>query len=167
MARAPLKNLHRVRNKLTEIEAICNRANDAGFGPFLPMIRPLWQTWRCTECGSNVGSARRAQIVFNPETYHHFKVTLYEFFVAMLIALTWGLGFGFLFGGKKSWGDVFEPIILPAYPVPIIIIYPLCILFFEIGSNSKITFAGVYGFFPIVINTLTGVRNVNPNFVAL
>jgi ABC-type nitrate/sulfonate/bicarbonate transport system permease component len=107
------------------------------------------------------------EILLNPETYHHFKVTLYEFFVAMVIALTSGLGLGFLLGGKKAWGDVFEPIILAAYAVPIIIIYPLCILFFGIGSYSKIAFAGVYGFFPIVINTLAGVRNVNPSLISL
>ena len=107
------------------------------------------------------------EILLNPETYHHFKVTLYEFSAAMLIALTSGLGLGCLLGGKKTWGDVFEPIIFAAYAVPIIIIYPLCILFFGISPNSKIVFAGVYGFFPIVINTLSGVRNVNPNLLSL
>lgn len=110
---------------------------------------------------------RMNEILADVETYHHLKVTLYEFFASFVIAAGTGLGLGFLLGGKRIWGDVFEPIILAAYAVPIIIIYPLCILFFGIDSDSKIAFAGVYGFFPIVINTLTGVRNVNPSLVAL
>jgi NitT/TauT family transport system permease protein len=107
------------------------------------------------------------EALLSPDTYQHFKVTLYEFSISMLIALSAGLGLGFLLGGKKTWGYVLEPIILAAYAIPIVIIYPLCILFFGVGPNSKIAFAGVYGFFPILINTLSGVRNVNPSLVVL
>ena len=107
------------------------------------------------------------EILSNPDTYQHFRVTLYEFIISMLVAISFGLGMGFFLGGKRTWGYVLEPIILAAYAVPIVIIYPLCILFFGIGPNSKIAFAGVYGFFPIVISTLSGVRNVNPSLVTL
>jgi ABC-type nitrate/sulfonate/bicarbonate transport system permease component len=49
--------------------------------------------------------------------------------------------------------------------VPIILFYPICILFFGIGPVSKIVFGGFYGFFPIVANTILALTTVPPRYL--
>jgi ABC-type nitrate/sulfonate/bicarbonate transport system permease component len=39
------------------------------------------------------------------------------------------------------------------------------VLFFGIGSSSKIAFAALYAFFPIAIQTLKGLRHVDPALI--
>jgi NitT/TauT family transport system permease protein/taurine transport system permease protein len=45
--------------------------------------------------------------------------------------------------------------------VPIVILYPIFTAWFGIGSESKIIFAGVYGFFPVMLSTAAGIRTID------
>ena len=51
------------------------------------------------------------------------------------------------------------------YAVPIVILYPIFTAWFGIGSESKIAFAGVYGFFPVMLSTAAGIRTIDPQFL--
>ena len=105
--------------------------------------------------------ARLVALLARPETYHQIGVTAYEFGAAMAVALAAGLLVGVAAGTVRYVGDLVEPILLALYAVPIVMAFPLCILFFGIGSASKIAFAAVYAFFPIAIQTLKGLRHVD------
>jgi ABC-type nitrate/sulfonate/bicarbonate transport system permease component len=100
-----------------------------------------------------------------PATYHHVAVTAREFGSAMLLALGAGLLVGVLAGTVRYLGDLLEPVLLALYAVPIVMVFPFCILFFGIGSASKIAFGGIYAFFPIAIHTLKGLRHVDRGLV--
>ncbi len=47
------------------------------------------------------------------------------------------------------------------YAVPIVILYPVFTAWLGIGSESKIAFAGVYGFFPVMLSTAAGIRTID------
>jgi NitT/TauT family transport system permease protein len=49
------------------------------------------------------------------------------------------------------------------YAVPIVILYPVFTAWFGIGSESKIAFAGVYGFFPTMLSTAAGIQTIDRN----
>jgi NitT/TauT family transport system permease protein len=49
--------------------------------------------------------------------------------------------------------------------VPIVILYPIFTAWFGIGSESKIIFAGVYGFFPVMLSTAAGIRTIDPQLL--
>jgi ABC-type nitrate/sulfonate/bicarbonate transport system permease component len=100
-----------------------------------------------------------------PDTYYHIRVTALEFGAAMLIALGAGLVVGVLGGTIRYVGDLIEPLLLALYAIPIVMAFPLCILFLGIGSASKIAFGGLYAFFPIAIHTLKGLRHVDRGLV--
>lgn len=105
------------------------------------------------------------KVLLSSDTHSHLKVTIFEFLAAFGISLVTGLSVGFTLGSLKFAGNVFEPVVLAIYAVPVILFYPLTILIFGIGSLSKIAFAGFYGFFPVAINAATGVRSVDPFFL--
>jgi NitT/TauT family transport system permease protein len=56
---------------------------------------------------------------------------------------------------------LFDPIIAATYPVPKSAILPLALLIFGLGEGSKIFMVAVGVFFPLVINTTTGVLEIN------
>jgi ABC-type nitrate/sulfonate/bicarbonate transport system permease component len=96
-----------------------------------------------------------------PDAHHAIQVTVSEFAIALAGAVVAALIVGTVCGTFSYLGDLVEPLLLAAYAVPIVMAFPLCLLFFGIGSSSKIAFAGVYAFFPIAIQTMRGLRQVD------
>jgi NitT/TauT family transport system permease protein/taurine transport system permease protein len=88
-------------------------------------------------------------------------VTLYEVAFAMLIACGAGILIGALVGGIALLRDLLLPVFSSLYAVPIVILYPIFTAWFGIGSESKIIFAGVYGFFPVMLSTAAGIRTID------
>jgi NitT/TauT family transport system permease protein len=88
-------------------------------------------------------------------------VTLYEVAIAMLIACGAGILTGALVGGLALLRDLLLPVFSSFYAVPIVILYPIFTAWFGIGSESKIIFAGVYGFFPVMLSTAAGIRTID------
>ena len=73
-----------------------------------------------------------------------------------------GIGIGLLTGFSKLAEAVGNPLIYSLYPIPKIALLPLIILWLGIGEVSKITIISLGVFFPVVINTYSGVKNVDP-----
>jgi NitT/TauT family transport system permease protein/taurine transport system permease protein len=88
-------------------------------------------------------------------------VTLYEVAFAMLIACGFGILAGALIGGIALLRSLLLPVFSSLYAVPIVILYPIFTAWFGIGSQSKIIFAGVYGFFPVMLSTAAGIRTID------
>jgi ABC-type nitrate/sulfonate/bicarbonate transport system permease component len=61
--------------------------------------------------------------------------------------------------------DVLEPIIAGLFTIPITLFFPMFILFFGIGTGSKIAYGATYAFFPVALNTIAAFANVDPHFL--
>jgi ABC-type nitrate/sulfonate/bicarbonate transport system permease component len=92
-------------------------------------------------------------------------ITAAEVAGAFVLAATAGLLVGVLLGRWAPAARVASPLFSWAQMVPIILFYPICILFFGIGPVSKIAFGGFYGFFPIVANTILALSTVPPRYL--
>jgi len=92
-------------------------------------------------------------------------VTLYEVALAMVIACGVGILVGALVGGLTLLRNLLLPVFSSLYAVPIVILYPIFTAWFGIGSESKILFAGVYGFFPVMLSTAAGIRTIDPQLL--
>jgi NitT/TauT family transport system permease protein len=92
-------------------------------------------------------------------------VTLYEIAIAMLIACGAGILAGAIVGGVASVRSLMLPVFSSLYAVPIVILYPVFTAWFGIGSESKIVFAGVYGFFPVMLSTAAGIRTIDDHYL--
>lgn len=73
-----------------------------------------------------------------------------------------GILIGLFTGFSKLAEAVGNPLIYSLYPVPKIALLPLIILWLGIGEVSKISIISLGVFFPVVINTYSGVKNVDP-----
>jgi ABC-type nitrate/sulfonate/bicarbonate transport system permease component len=98
------------------------------------------------------------------ELFRHLRDSLKRELVAFLWALT-SIPLGIAMGWSKVVHDQVDPVIEMLRPVPPLAWIPLSILWFGIGDtqNQFIIFLGI--FFPILLNTIAGVANVEPNLV--
>ena len=73
-----------------------------------------------------------------------------------------GIAIGLLTGFSRLAEAVGNPMIYSLYPIPKIALLPLIILWLGIGEVSKVSIIALGVFFPVVINTYSGVKNVDP-----
>lgn len=106
------------------------------------------------------------KLLGNPNTWGHLRITGVEILGAFLVSLVLGIGVGFWLGLSAYRTKLFEPLLVTTYMVPIVLLYPIVLLIFGVGPESKIVFAGVYGFFPIAMNTTRAFRSVDTRLIA-
>jgi NitT/TauT family transport system permease protein/taurine transport system permease protein len=99
------------------------------------------------------------------EYFAALLVTVYEVVFAMLISCGGGILAGALIGGLTLLRSLLLPVFSSLYAVPIVILYPVFTAWFGVGSESKIAFAGIYAFFPVMLSTAAGIRSIDPQFI--
>ena len=88
--------------------------------------------------------------------------TIGRLLTGFLIGGMVGLSVGILMGWSAAVRQVVDPLIAAIHPVPKISIFPLIMIVFGIGALSKTLVIAVAAFFPVVINTTAGVRQISP-----
>lgn len=92
----------------------------------------------------------------------HIKVSLLRSVLGFLLALVVGIPLGFFLGG---WFPLFERVMNPVLRLMSSInpfsLFPVFILLFGIGEVSKVAMIFWICLWPVVINTTTGIQNVD------
>ena len=73
-----------------------------------------------------------------------------------------GIVLGLLAGAVQWIEDVLDPWVAAAYPIPKSALFPLFMLWFGLGDSSKIVTITVGVLFLVLVNTVTGVKSINP-----
>jgi NitT/TauT family transport system permease protein len=86
----------------------------------------------------------------------------------LTLALAWGGGFGLVLGMAMGYSTrlrtVVDPFVAALHPVPKMSLLPLIMLLFGIGWFSKALVVAVSTFFPMTINAMAGVRQIDPRY---
>ena len=93
------------------------------------------------------------------------KVTMLTIAAAYAIAAGAGLVVGFVVARSERLLRIFEPMLSGMFAVPITMFFPLFILFFGLGPESKIAYGATYAFFPIALNTIAGFSSVDRLYI--
>jgi len=80
------------------------------------------------------------------------------FFLAALL----GIPLGLLIGRIKFLRQLLDPTISLLRPIPVTAWLPLSMIFFGLGPNAAVFLVFLGAFYPILLNTLFGVRSVDP-----
>jgi len=91
----------------------------------------------------------------------HTGVTLGHAVAGLLASLIVGVPIGILFAANRFVGATLEPYFLAFYSLPRVALAPLLILWFGIGSLSKIMMAFSMVVVVVILNTYEGVRSVD------
>jgi ABC-type nitrate/sulfonate/bicarbonate transport system permease component len=88
-------------------------------------------------------------------------ITVTEIVKAYVIAVMAGILVGFLVTRSKNLMRIFEPVLTGMFAIPLTLFFPLFVVFFGIGPDSKVAYAATYSFFPIALNTIAGFSSVD------
>lgn len=92
-------------------------------------------------------------------------VTVHEWVVAVAMAAVAGCIIGYLVSRSNYAVRVFDPLLAGLYSIPAILLFPLYLLFFGLGTGSKIAIGTTIAFFPVVLNTIAGLANVDRAYI--
>jgi ABC-type nitrate/sulfonate/bicarbonate transport system permease component len=88
-------------------------------------------------------------------------VTVTTIVEAYVLAALAGIVVGFLVTRSRTLVYIFEPVLTGMFAVPLTLFFPLFVVFFGIGPESKIAYAATQCFFPIALNTIAGFAGVD------
>jgi NitT/TauT family transport system permease protein len=107
------------------------------------------------------------QMLVNGDMLVHFGVTAYE----TLVGFVFGALFGLVLGGLVAQFPLLErtlyPYIVAFQTLPKVAIAPIIVIWFGYGVTSKIVITATIAFFPLLANTIVGLRAVPQDQVEL
>jgi NitT/TauT family transport system permease protein len=115
---------------------------------------------------SDVAMAWWPKVMGEPRVRAAVGITLIELAVAFAMSVVFGMLIGILIGLTNIGRRSMYPIVLLLYGIPQAIILPLFVLVFGLGPAGKIAFGFSHGIFPVIVNTIAGMRNVSPHLLA-
>jgi NitT/TauT family transport system permease protein len=102
-----------------------------------------------------------------PELLHHAAISGREAVAAFLAATAAGFVGAVLLAYSPLLKDTLYPVIVGFQLIPKVALAPLFVIWFGTESLSRIAFAGFLSFFPVLIATMAGLQNADPNAVRL
>jgi NitT/TauT family transport system permease protein len=84
-----------------------------------------------------------------------------NFAIGVTLAISGGVAAGILLGWYRRLAMVFEPFLTALYSTPRVALIPLILIWFGIGMQSKVFIVFINAFFPVLINTIGGVRAID------
>lgn len=97
----------------------------------------------------------------------HIWVTLSEILLGFGLAAAIGIGLALLIVYSTTLEKVLLPLIVFTEVLPKIAVAPLLLIWVGYGTEPKILIAFLIAFFPIVVATAAGLRNVDPDLIDL
>jgi NitT/TauT family transport system permease protein len=95
----------------------------------------------------------------------NFMSSLVRVLVGFISGSVFGIGIGILMGWNERANRWFSPIIGLLYPIPALGWLPVLMLWIGINEMLPIAIIFICSFFPVLYNTLTGVRQVKPELI--
>jgi ABC-type nitrate/sulfonate/bicarbonate transport system permease component len=100
------------------------------------------------------------------EMLQHASISSGRLLVALCISIALAVPLGFWMGLSRTVEDYVDPMVELLRPISGIAWLPLALFIFGIGDTLPVFIMVYVGFFPILLNTVAGVRNVDRKLIA-
>jgi NitT/TauT family transport system permease protein len=104
--------------------------------------------------------ARFVSAVLDGSLLINSSVTLIEVLLGLLSGVTIATVMGYLLAKSRKLERVLSPYLVASQAVPLVAIAPLLIIWFGPGMFSKVLICALIVLFPVLVNTVVGVRAV-------
>jgi len=90
----------------------------------------------------------------------HTGVTLFEILLGLLSGALSAILIGYAIAKSRLFEQIVSPFLVASQAVPIVAIAPLLVIWFGQGILSKVLICALIVFFPVLVNTVVGLRAV-------
>jgi len=91
---------------------------------------------------------------------YHTGITLIEIVLGLLVGVCFATIVGYALAKSRSLERVLSPYLVASQAVPVVAIAPLLVIWLGDGILSKVVICALIVFFPVLVNTVVGVRAV-------
>ena len=102
-----------------------------------------------------------SKIAANGLLWHHSQATLAAIFGGLALGLTAATVLGYLLAKSPVLERLAGPYIVASQSIPAVAIAPLLVIWFGSGKLSKVLICALVVFFPVLVNTIVGIRSVD------
>ena len=103
---------------------------------------------------------RFGQVLLDGSLLNHSLTTLQEVLAGMILGVAAATSLGYILAKSPAIERLTPPYIIASQAVPVVAIAPLLVIWFGSGLLSKVLITALIVFFPVLINTVVGVRSV-------
>lgn len=93
----------------------------------------------------------------------HAWITVQEILGGLALGLTTASILGYVLARFRRLERLLSPYIVASQAIPIVALAPLLVIWFGFGSLSKVLVCALVVFFPVLVNTVVGLRGVDQN----
>ncbi len=105
-------------------------------------------------------AARFAQVMADGRLWLHTSATLSAVLGGLVIGAAAGLGLGYALARNSLLDSLLSPLIVALQSTPVVAYAPLLVIWFGSGLTSKVVTSALIVFFPMLLNTIVGLRSV-------
>src|SRR3989304_1398419 len=102
------------------------------------------------------------RIIESGELWVHMSISLKRAFIGFTLAVISMIPLGFLMGWYKGFEEISDGLVQAMRQVSSLSLFPVFLLFFGIGEISKIAVIFWGSQWPLLLNTINGVKTVDP-----
>lgn len=93
------------------------------------------------------------------------ELSLRELYIGIAIGISAGIAIGLVIGRYRLLDSILSPYINAANATPLNVLIPLLLVWVGIGTEARVLFIILISFFPVLLNTAGGLRNVSKGYV--
>ena len=106
------------------------------------------------------------ELVLDGELLDHARISTTRLLIALGLSIMMAVPLGFWMGRSRNVDAFVDPLVEMLRPISGIAWLPLALFIFGVGDVLPVFIMVYVGFFPILLNTVAGVRQVDPKLLA-
>ena len=103
---------------------------------------------------------RFLKLLSSERLWMHVRVTLSEVFAGLGLGMVTAFILGYGIAKSRTLERILSPYVIASQAIPIVALAPLLVIRFGFGQISKVLVCALVVFFPILVNTVVGLRSV-------
>lgn len=103
---------------------------------------------------------RLVEVIADGRLWFHTWTTVSQMLVGLALGISIGVLLGYFMAKSPVFESVLSPLVLAFQSTPVVAYAPLLVIWFGSGPTSKIITSALIVFFPMLLNTIVGIRNV-------
>lgn len=104
--------------------------------------------------------ARFVEVLLDGSLLRHTAVTLTEVLIGLAVGVVIAMLLGYVLAKSPDLERVLSPYVVASQSIPVVAVAPLLVIWLGPGQVSKVVVAALIVFFPVLVNTVVGVRSV-------